>query len=156
MDPPFFFDQHSCLSLNNKVLLYKQVLMPILTYAAQIWGLSAKTHRKKVQTLQNKILRMKLRIHRNEVLHNDLRIEAIENHVKNISRIFFSKIADHPNPLINNQLEFAHNIGKYPYPYSSTKWRRPRKPPAGAPPLPWATCLLSSLDLNYLILTRCH
>ncbi|GBN65883.1 RNA-directed DNA polymerase from mobile element jockey [Araneus ventricosus] len=50
--------RRTCLSLSNKVLLFKQVLRPILTYAAQIWGLSAKSHRKKIQILQNKILRM--------------------------------------------------------------------------------------------------
>ncbi|GBM62161.1 RNA-directed DNA polymerase from mobile element jockey [Araneus ventricosus] len=121
--------RHSCLSLNNKIPLYKQVLRTVLTYAAQIWSLSTKTHREKIQTLQNKILRMMTNAPwfvRNEVLHNDLQIE---NHVKNISRKSFSKIADHPNPLINNQLEFAHNNGKYPYPYSTTKWSLPLKPP---------------------------
>ncbi|GBL75092.1 RNA-directed DNA polymerase from mobile element jockey [Araneus ventricosus] len=91
--------RHSCLSLNNKVLMNKQVLRPILTYATQIWGLSAKTHRKKIQTLQNKILRMMTNAPwfvRNEVIHNDLQIESIETHVKNLSRKFFSKIADTP------------------------------------------------------------
>ncbi|GBM27765.1 RNA-directed DNA polymerase from mobile element jockey [Araneus ventricosus] len=48
----------SPLSLNNKVLLFKQILRPILTYASQIWGLSAKTHVKKVKIMQNKILRI--------------------------------------------------------------------------------------------------
>ncbi|GBN11977.1 hypothetical protein AVEN_214640-1 [Araneus ventricosus] len=37
----------SPLSLNNKVLLFKQILRPILTYASQISGLAAKTHLKK-------------------------------------------------------------------------------------------------------------
>ncbi|GBO18646.1 putative RNA-directed DNA polymerase from transposon BS [Araneus ventricosus] len=35
------------LTLENKLLLFKQVLRPILTYAAQIWGLAAFSNRKK-------------------------------------------------------------------------------------------------------------
>ncbi|GBN36236.1 RNA-directed DNA polymerase from mobile element jockey [Araneus ventricosus] len=96
--------RRSCLSLRNKVLLFKQVLRPILTYAAQIWGFTAKSHRKKTQILQNKILRIMTNAPwfvRNEVIHDDLQIENIETHIKDLSRKFFNKIADHPNPLIS-------------------------------------------------------
>ncbi|GFW76883.1 RNA-directed DNA polymerase from mobile element jockey [Trichonephila clavipes] len=44
--------------LSHKVLLYKQVLRPVLTYAATVWGAAAPTTIKKVQTMQNKILRI--------------------------------------------------------------------------------------------------
>ncbi|GBO28350.1 hypothetical protein AVEN_220576-1 [Araneus ventricosus] len=37
----------SPLFLKNKVLLFKQILRPILTYASEIWGLVVKTHSKK-------------------------------------------------------------------------------------------------------------
>ncbi|GBM96393.1 RNA-directed DNA polymerase from mobile element jockey [Araneus ventricosus] len=42
---------HSRLSLNNKVLLFKQILRPILTYSAPIWCSTAKTHRRRFQIL---------------------------------------------------------------------------------------------------------
>ncbi|GFU16062.1 RNA-directed DNA polymerase from mobile element jockey [Trichonephila clavipes] len=39
--------RRSPLSLKNKVLLYKQVLRPVLTYAAPVWGAAAPTTIKK-------------------------------------------------------------------------------------------------------------
>ncbi|GFW04404.1 RNA-directed DNA polymerase from mobile element jockey [Trichonephila clavipes] len=66
----------SPLSLKNKVLLYKQVLRPVLTYAAPVWGAAAPTTIKKVQTMQNKILRIMTNAPwyiRHSVLHHDLK-----------------------------------------------------------------------------------
>ncbi|GFW80266.1 RNA-directed DNA polymerase from mobile element jockey [Trichonephila clavipes] len=50
--------RNSPLSLENKVILYKQVLRPIITYASPVWGAAAATHMKKIQVIQNKILRL--------------------------------------------------------------------------------------------------
>ncbi|GFT62956.1 hypothetical protein TNCV_1607421 [Trichonephila clavipes] len=36
--------RNSPLSLENKVILYKQVLRPIITYASPVWGAAAATH----------------------------------------------------------------------------------------------------------------
>ncbi|GBN20083.1 RNA-directed DNA polymerase from mobile element jockey [Araneus ventricosus] len=124
--------RHSPLSLNNKVLLFKQIFRPILTYYAPIWCITANTHRRKIQILQKKILRIMTNAPwfvRSDVIHKDLKIEMIEDHVKNISRRFFSQLQDHKNPLINGQVEYAYTNGKYAYPYSTTKWSLPLKPP---------------------------
>ncbi|GBM62353.1 RNA-directed DNA polymerase from mobile element jockey [Araneus ventricosus] len=124
--------RHSPLSLNNKVLLFKQILRPILTYSAHLRCIAAKTHRRKIQILQNKILRIIKYVPwfvRNDVIHKDLKIEMIEDHVENISRNFFSQLQDHKSPLINGQVKYAHANGKYPYPYSTTKWSLSLKPP---------------------------
>ncbi|GFT19651.1 RNA-directed DNA polymerase from mobile element jockey [Trichonephila clavipes] len=70
----------SPLSLKNKALLYKQVLRPMLTYAAAVWGAAAPTPIKTVQTMQNKILRIMTNAPwyiRNSVLHHDLKIDPI-------------------------------------------------------------------------------
>ncbi|GBO46472.1 RNA-directed DNA polymerase from mobile element jockey [Araneus ventricosus] len=67
----------SPLFLKNKVLLFKQILRPILTYASEIWGLAVKTHLKKVQIMQNKILRIMTNAPwyiRNDVIHKDLKL----------------------------------------------------------------------------------
>ncbi|GFT24807.1 RNA-directed DNA polymerase from mobile element jockey [Trichonephila clavipes] len=48
----------SPLSLENKVILYKQTLRPILTYGSSIWAAAAPTHIKRIQVIQNKILRI--------------------------------------------------------------------------------------------------
>ncbi|GFT99851.1 uncharacterized protein TNCV_749081 [Trichonephila clavipes] len=41
--------RRSPLSLENKVMLYKQVLRPVITYASPVWGAAATTHMKKIQ-----------------------------------------------------------------------------------------------------------
>ncbi|GFS48831.1 RNA-directed DNA polymerase from mobile element jockey [Trichonephila clavipes] len=48
----------SPLSLENKVILYKQILRPTITYGSPIWGAAAPTHTKRIQIIQNKILRI--------------------------------------------------------------------------------------------------
>ncbi|GFS88281.1 RNA-directed DNA polymerase from mobile element jockey [Trichonephila clavipes] len=52
------FGRSSPLSLENKVILYKQTLRPILTYGSSIWAAAAPTHKKRIQIIQNKILRI--------------------------------------------------------------------------------------------------
>ncbi|GFW67851.1 RNA-directed DNA polymerase from mobile element jockey [Trichonephila clavipes] len=41
--------RRSPLSLENKVILYKQVLRPIITYGSPVWGAAAATQMKKIQ-----------------------------------------------------------------------------------------------------------
>ncbi|GFU21191.1 RNA-directed DNA polymerase from mobile element jockey [Trichonephila clavipes] len=47
----------SPLSLENKVILYKQILRPTITYGSPS-GAAAPTHTKRIQIIQNKILRI--------------------------------------------------------------------------------------------------
>jgi hypothetical protein len=49
--------RHSELSIYNKILLYKEVLKPVWTYGAQLWGCTKKSNIKIIQTFQNKVLR---------------------------------------------------------------------------------------------------
>ncbi|GFX69506.1 RNA-directed DNA polymerase from mobile element jockey [Trichonephila clavipes] len=41
--------RRSPLSLENKVILYKQILRPVITYGSPVWGVAAATHMKKIQ-----------------------------------------------------------------------------------------------------------
>ncbi|GFV65384.1 RNA-directed DNA polymerase from mobile element jockey [Trichonephila clavipes] len=50
--------RRSPLSLENKVILYKQILRPVITHGPPVWGAAAVTHMKKIQVMQNKILRV--------------------------------------------------------------------------------------------------
>jgi hypothetical protein len=52
----------SALSIKNKILLYKVGIRPILTYGCPVFSSAAKTHLKKIQTTQNKILKMILNV----------------------------------------------------------------------------------------------
>ncbi|GFV81905.1 probable RNA-directed DNA polymerase from transposon X-element [Trichonephila clavipes] len=45
----FLIGRRSPLSLENKVILYKQILRPVITYGSPVWGAAATTHMKKIQ-----------------------------------------------------------------------------------------------------------
>ncbi len=47
----------SYLNLKNKLLIYKAVIRPVLTYGFPIFQSAAATHLKKLQTFQNKIIK---------------------------------------------------------------------------------------------------
>ncbi|GFW77537.1 RNA-directed DNA polymerase from mobile element jockey [Trichonephila clavipes] len=66
----------SPLSLENKVILYKQILRPTITYGSPVWGAAAPTHTKRIQ---NKILRIITNAPwyvRNSVIRQDLHMES--------------------------------------------------------------------------------
>ncbi|GFS93674.1 RNA-directed DNA polymerase from mobile element jockey [Trichonephila clavipes] len=124
--------RRSPLSLENKVILYKQILRPVITYGSPVWGAAAATHMKKIQVIQNKILRVMTNAPwyvRNDVIHNDLQMEPIANYITKLSRNVFKSIESHDNPIIKAQTLFTYPHPKIKYAYSSTKWRNPLRPP---------------------------
>ncbi len=52
----------SKLNTENKILIYKQILRPILSYASPIFENLAKVHMKKLQVTQNKIIKLILQV----------------------------------------------------------------------------------------------
>ncbi|GFX98502.1 RNA-directed DNA polymerase from mobile element jockey [Trichonephila clavipes] len=42
-------------SLENKVILYKLILRPVITYGSPVWGAAAATHMKKIQVMERMI-----------------------------------------------------------------------------------------------------
>ena len=70
--------RHSSLSINNKLLLYKQVLKPVWTYGIQLWGCTKQSNVNIIQRFQNKVLREIVNAPwylRNDNLHRDLEME---------------------------------------------------------------------------------
>ncbi|GFX28825.1 RNA-directed DNA polymerase from mobile element jockey [Trichonephila clavipes] len=126
------FGRRSPLSLENKVILYKQVLRPFITYGSPVWEAAAATHMKKIQVIQNKILHVMTNAPlyvRNDVIHNDLHLEPISNYITRLSRNVFKSIESHDNPIIKAQTLFTYPHPKIKYAYSSTKLRNPLRPP---------------------------
>ncbi|GFW93994.1 RNA-directed DNA polymerase from mobile element jockey [Trichonephila clavipes] len=124
--------RRSPLSLENKVILYKQILLPVITYGSTVWGAAATTHMKKIQVIQNKILRVMTNAPwyvRNDVIHNDLHMEPITNYTIKLSRNVFKSIESLDNPIIKAQTLFTYPHPKIKYAFSSTKWRNPLRPP---------------------------
>ena len=78
-------NRQTTLSWNCSLLLYKQILRPLVLYAAPIWGHCAKTHINKIQVFQSKILRTISNAPwfiRNEALHIDFRVPSIKDYIK--------------------------------------------------------------------------
>jgi hypothetical protein len=69
--------KHSPLSLENKLLIYKAVLKPVLTYRIELWGCATKSNIALIQLYQSKLLRTTTNAPwyvSNQTLHSDLHI----------------------------------------------------------------------------------
>jgi len=86
-------NRKSKLNQQNKLLLYKVALRPIMSYATPILNTVAKTHLKKLQVVQNKILKMCLdkpmRFSTSE-LHNEAKIEYMSVFIQRLAEKFLS------------------------------------------------------------------
>ncbi|GFY01599.1 RNA-directed DNA polymerase from mobile element jockey [Trichonephila clavipes] len=118
--------KNSKLSTNNKRQIYMQYLLPILTYASQIWGITSNRNLDRIQILQNRALRLILnaptyikRIH----IHKDLKIPALTSRIKKLATAFYEQVNAHSNSLINIQAAMdtqrTHNM-----PIQTTHLRR--------------------------------
>ncbi|KAM0734035.1 putative RNA-directed DNA polymerase from transposon X-element [Formica fusca] len=90
----------STVSRCNKILIYKMILRPVLTYAAAVWCGTAKTNLKPLQSFQNKCLRLILnagRYSRIAELHEQTQIPYIKEYIYNIAERFYNTQLEHNN-----------------------------------------------------------
>ncbi|GBM27872.1 RNA-directed DNA polymerase from mobile element jockey [Araneus ventricosus] len=95
--------KHSKLSLDNKLLTYKSLLRPLITYASPVWGAAAKTHLSKLERLQNAIARQITNSPwylRNKNILKDLNLQTIANHNLKLAKNFFRRIDNSTNEAI--------------------------------------------------------
>lgn len=81
----------SRLRASNKLLLFKQIFRPTLTFGTSHISRSAKTHRKKLQTAQNKILKIMLQLPMRTAtveVHEVAGVETIDTFVNRLSTAF--------------------------------------------------------------------
>ncbi|GFU82664.1 probable RNA-directed DNA polymerase from transposon X-element [Trichonephila clavipes] len=98
--------RRSKLAIRHKVLLYKSIIRPVMSYGSQIWGSAGMCHLKKLHTLTNSFLRQIVNAPwfvRNEVIYRDLKIKPFLPHIKDLSKRFFDKLPSVLNELISNQ-----------------------------------------------------
>jgi hypothetical protein len=84
------------------VLLYTQLIRPMMDYACPIWRAAARSHIKKLQVLQSKCLRIATNAPwyvGNKQIHDDLGVPYISDHIRSLTERFDSKLADVGNPL---------------------------------------------------------
>lgn len=92
-------------SFSNKLLIYKQIIRPTMTYDIQLWGSAKNSNLKIVQASQSINLRLKTKASlyvSNYTLHNNLNICILPT----LAHIYYSNFHvhthNHPNTLISN------------------------------------------------------
>jgi hypothetical protein len=96
-------DRRCSLSIRNGVLLYKQLIRPMMDYAYPVWRSAAHSHIKKLQILQSKCLRIATNSPRyigNKQIHDYLGVPYFADHIRQLTERFDSKLADVGNLLV--------------------------------------------------------
>jgi hypothetical protein len=88
------------LTVNNKLLLYRQILKPVWTYGIELWGCTKKTNVKIIQMFQNKVHRYIVDAPwyiRNDNLHRDLKMESVSDEISIRARKYIQRLHLHEN-----------------------------------------------------------
>jgi hypothetical protein len=96
-------NRKSDLSVRNGVLLYKQLIRPMMDYACSTWRSAAHTQVRRLQVLQSKCLRLATGAPwyvSNRQIHEDLCFPLFADHIRALTARFDSKLADVGNPLV--------------------------------------------------------
>lgn len=110
------------LDTRTKVLLYKQLVRPILTYCFPIWYTISPSYMKKIQIFERKALRhctslfrnpRTLHYYRTELLYDTAKITPIDKYLCALSLKMLRKIPSHDNPLINLITGNTYTIDRY-------------------------------------------
>jgi len=95
-------NRKSDLSVRNGVLLYTQLIRPLMDYACPAWRSAARSHVRRLQVLQSKCLRLAIGAPWyviNRQIHEDLVVPLLADHIRTLTESFYSKLADVGNPL---------------------------------------------------------
>lgn len=106
----FLIGRKSQLSVHNKLLLYKQILKPVWTYGAQLWGCAAKSNINKIQVFQNRVLRSIVDApwyYRNDHLHRDLKIPTVREEITKFAKKHEGRLHSHGNTEVLQLLDNA-------------------------------------------------
>jgi hypothetical protein len=101
LDP--FLNSKSDLSVRNGVLLFKQLIRPMMDYACPAWRSAARSHVRRLQVLQSKFLRLVTGAPRyvsNRQIHENLGVPLFADHVRALIACFDSRLADVGNRLV--------------------------------------------------------
>jgi len=91
------------LFVRNGVLLYKQLIRPMMEYACPAWRSAACSHFRRLQVLQSKCLRLATGAPwyvSNRQIHEDLSVPLFADHIRALTESFDSKLAGVGNPLV--------------------------------------------------------
>lgn len=98
-------NRRSRLHMDKKLLLYKTVFRPTLTYGFPVVFNCARSHKLKLQTKQNKLLKMILNLspfHPTDEVHQVAKVEMIDEWVSKLMPRFWDSCRAIDNPLLTN------------------------------------------------------
>lgn len=98
------FARSSELTTRTKLLLYKQIVRPVITYGSPVWTSAAAIHHKPLQVAQNRALKTILglrRCHPTTDTHSRAGIPMIRDYIDRLNASFFERCATATAPLIN-------------------------------------------------------
>jgi hypothetical protein len=93
-------NRRSGLSVRNGVLLYKELIRPMMDYACTTWKSTARRNVRKLQVLQSKCLRTATNAPwyvSNRQIHEILGIPFFVDHIRSLTESFDSDFADAGN-----------------------------------------------------------
>jgi hypothetical protein len=99
----------SDIPVRNGVLLYKQLIRPMMDNVYPTWRSPARTHVRRLQVLKSKRLRLTTGATRyvsNRQIHEDVGVTLFADHFRALTASFDSKLADVGNSL-------ARQLGRY-------------------------------------------
>ena len=100
-------NRKSDLSVRNEVLLYKQLIRPMMYYARP----AARTHVRRLQVLQSKCLRLatgSLLNVSNRQIHEDLGVPLFADRISALTASFDPKLAEMGKPLVRQLGRYLH------------------------------------------------
>ena len=96
-------NRKSDLCIRNGVLLYKQLIRPIMDYACPVWRSAAHSHIKKLHVLLSKCLRIATNAPwytGNREIHDNLGIPYFSDHITSLTERFDSMLTGVGNLLV--------------------------------------------------------
>jgi hypothetical protein len=97
----------SNLAVENKLLIYKIIIIPIWTYGLELWCCASKSNISIIQRSQSKILRMIVDAPwyvSNATLHADLGISYVQDIIHQKCNKHHTRLGTHVNPLLKTLL----------------------------------------------------
>jgi hypothetical protein len=102
----------SNLAIENKLLIYKTIIIPIWTYGLELWGCASKSSISIIQKSQSKILGMIVDAPwyvSNATLHADLGISYVREVIHQKCNEHHTRLGTHENPLLKTLLVREEN-----------------------------------------------
>jgi hypothetical protein len=93
----------SNLTIDNKLLIYKTIIIPIWTYGLELWGCASKSNLSIIQRSQSKIIRMIANAPwyvSNNTLHKDFGLPYVHDIISQRSNRHHNKLQCHTNLLL--------------------------------------------------------